>query len=104
MKRSVILLLLIVSVALLVSCLKDNGKSEMSDNSDSTNENMMTIFGTVCSADEALELSRKTDTVVFERQGCTSGNEVWDSFYQTVMSGFPQLFYVLIITFWTKSI
>ena len=85
MKRIVTLLLLMVSVMPLVSCSKDN----MSDGSNPTYRNIMTLWGTVCSADEALELSRKTDTVVFERQGCTSGNEVWDSFYQTVMSGSP---------------
>ena len=89
MKRIVTLLVVIVLVTLLASCAKNNGRKEMSDNGSSEGPDIRTIFGTVCSANEALDLSRKTDTVVFERQGCTSGNEVWDSFYQTVISGSP---------------
>ena len=80
MKRIVTLLLLMVSVMSLVSCSKYNVRVDMSDSSDPANQDIMTLWETVCSADRALELSRKTDTVVFERQGCTSGNEVWDSF------------------------
>ena len=47
------------------------------------------LFQTVCSADEALKLAKKTDTVVFEQQGCTSGREVWDSFFRSVSNGKP---------------
>lgn len=61
----------------------------MTDNSNSVGQDIKTVFETICSADEALEMSRKTNAVVFERQGCTSGNDVWDSFYQTVMIGSP---------------
>jgi len=89
MKRIVTLLLLIASVTVLVSCSKTTGGNEMSHNSNSVEQDTRTIFETVCSADEALELSRKTNTVVFERQGCTSGNDVWDLFYQTVTDGSP---------------
>ena len=89
MKRIVTLLLLIASVTVLVSCSKNTGGNEMPDNSNSEGKDIKTVFETICSADEALELSRKTNTVVFEQQGCTSGNDVWDSFYQTVTGGSP---------------
>lgn len=51
--------------------------------------NAESLFQTICSADEALELARKTDAVVFEGMRCTSGQEVWDAFYQTVSDGSP---------------
>lgn len=88
MKR-IFTLLLIVSVLLLVSCAEENKENELPESSDSAEQDIRTVFETVCPADEALELSRKTDTVVFERKGCTSGKNVWDSFYQTAMSGTP---------------
>lgn len=80
MKRIVTLLLLIASISVLVSCSKTNGGNEMTDNSNSVGQDIKTVFETICSADEALEMSRKTNTVVFERQGCTSGNDVWVRF------------------------
>ena len=89
MKRIVVLLLLIAAVTMLVSCSKATGGNEMSSCKNPEGQDIKTVFETVCSADEALELARKTDTVVFERQGCTSGNDVWDSFYQTVTDGSP---------------
>lgn len=89
MKRITTLLILIIGAMMLASCSDVKNENEISDRSDSSNQDINTIFETVCSAEEALELSRKTDTVVFENQGCTSGSEIWDSFYQTVMSGSP---------------
>lgn len=89
MKRIVILLLLIAAVTMLVSCSKATGGNEMSSSNNPEGQDIKTVFETVCSADEALELARKTDTILFERQGCTSGNDVWDSFYQTVTDGSP---------------
>ena len=44
-------------------------------------------FETMCSADEALELSRQTDTVIIEDLRCTSGKEVWSSFYNASSGG-----------------
>ncbi len=54
-----------------------------------SNQNLESIFQTVCSADDALELARDSGLPVFEQQGCTSGNEVWDTFFQTVSKGTP---------------
>ena len=45
------------------------------------------IFQTVCSADDALALARRSNVPVFEQRGCTSGKEVWDGFYQAVSRG-----------------
>lgn len=56
---------------------------------DDSNRNLESVFHTVCSADDALELARKSGLPVFERQGCTSGNEVWDTFFRTVSKGDP---------------
>ncbi len=69
---------MLLSVLLLVSC-KPNDQQKSID----------AIFQTVCSAEEALELARQTDTVVFEQQGCTSGNEVWNTFIQNVNAETP---------------
>lgn len=41
----------------------------------------------VCSADEALEWAKDTDTVVFEDGALTSGGAVWDGFYAAVEKG-----------------
>ena len=48
-----------------------------------------TLFRTVCSADEALELARESGAVVIERRGCTSGGEAWDDFFRTASGGSP---------------
>ncbi len=49
----------------------------------------VSLFDTICSADEALALSRGSETVVFEGMKCTSGNDLWNDFYQTVSDGKP---------------
>ena len=43
----------------------------------------------VCSADEALEWAKDTDTVVFEDGALTSGGGVWDDFYAAVGKNTP---------------
>ncbi len=45
------------------------------------------IFRTVTKADGALAVCKDTDVVVIEGSRCTSGKEVWDSFYAQVSSG-----------------
>lgn len=89
MKSSVLAALLILTAILPVSCTKNSGTNETSEHEGPADPEILKIFETVCPADEALELSRKTDTVVFEAQGCTSGKDIWDSFYQDVMNGSP---------------
>ncbi len=86
MKRTTAILLVALAVIMLVSCSAKNGRNKMADDSDQTLE---TIFQTVCSADDALDLARDSGLPVFERQGCTSGNEVWDTFFRTVSKGEP---------------
>ena len=43
-------------------------------------------FESVTSANEALELSKKSSVVVMEDGICTSGKEVWDEFYKDVQN------------------
>ncbi|MBR6351688.1 MAG: hypothetical protein IKR93_05140 [Firmicutes bacterium] len=86
MKRITAKLLVALTVVLLVSCSVNNGRNTVPGNSD---QDFESIFNTVCSADDALVLARESGLPVFERQGCTSGNEVWDSFFQTVSNGTP---------------
>lgn len=74
MKKFVRILLIIFFVIILSSCVKNKFES---------------VFQTVCSADDALELSKKTDTVVIEGQRCTSGKDVWDTFYETISNQSP---------------
>ena len=45
------------------------------------------LFEKVCTADEALELAKKTDTVVFEDINCTSGKKTWEDFCDAVSEG-----------------
>jgi len=75
----------------------DNENSEKCPADGVFNNSVGFLFGkrwgkrkaTVCSADDALELSKKTDTVVFEGLRCTSGSDVWDAFYQAVSNKSP---------------
>jgi hypothetical protein len=89
MRKAITILLMTFSIILLASCSENNGGNGMSNNSINANQSIESLFQMVCSADDALELSKKTSTVVFERRGCTSGNEVWDAFYQAVSSESP---------------
>ena len=47
------------------------------------------FWGQVCPADEALAWSKENEATVFEGMTCTSGKEVWDTFYETVTAGKP---------------
>lgn len=89
MKRGTAVILSILSIILLASCAQKNGGSAMPKGADPADQEIKRIFETVCSADEALALSRKSNAVVFETRGCTSGKETWDAFYRTAMSGSP---------------
>lgn len=86
MKRISAVLLAVPAVIVLASCSFHNGGNTMSGNS---GKDLESIFQTVCSADDALELAGKSDLPVFERQGCTSGKDAWDKFYETVSKGTP---------------
>ncbi len=72
---------------LLASC--SGSKGSEAGNDSSAHQSIEEIFQKVCSADEALELARNSDAVVFETQGCTSGKNVWDTFYEAVNSKSP---------------
>ena len=76
-KITAILLAALFALALAACSKSDAGKSAES------------LFGTVCSADEALKLAKDSDAVVFEERGCTSGKEAWDAFFAAVESGSP---------------
>ena len=75
MKKILLVLIIALSVISFCSCAReDNGVQEE-------------MFNKVMSADEALEMSMKTDTVVFEMKGCTSGQKVWDEFCAKTAKG-----------------
>lgn len=78
-----------LAVIMLASCSADKGNIGANTISNYTNQDPDTLFQTVSSADDALELARKSNMPVFELQGCTSGNETWDTFFQTVSNGTP---------------
>lgn len=80
MKKITAIALAALSVVLLAACAGRSGGNAMSDKE---------IFQTVCSADEALELARKSNLPVFETRGCTSGKETWDAFFRAVSGGAP---------------
>lgn len=80
MRKILIVLIIAMSVILFCSCSRED---------DSAREEMLNeeMFNKVMSADEALEMSLKTDTVVFEMKGCTSGQKVWDEFCEKTAKG-----------------
>ena len=88
MRKKIIAIIMLTafSVVTLTSCTK-NGTTD--GNRVNNKQNIESLFQTVCSADEALELAKKSDAVVFEDNSCTSGNEVWESFFQSVSSKSP---------------
>lgn len=75
MKRIIALIIIALAVMMLASCLK----KEKGGSGD--------LFNKVLSADEALAEAKKTDTVVLEDNGVTSGKDVWDSFYSKASKG-----------------
>ena len=76
----------VFAVAVLASCSANNVRDTTPDKSE---QDIGAVFQTVCSADEGLELARVSGLPVFERQGCTSGNDEWDKFFRTVSQGTP---------------
>ena len=88
MKRGIIAALAPVLAALLISCAH-TGKPDDTPEGAQSARSSNALFETVCSADEALSLARDADAVIFETQGCTSGNEIWEAFYQEVLRKQP---------------
>ena len=78
MKKAIAILLAALFAVTLAACSESNPE-----------ESAETLFLTVCSADEALQLAKDSGAVVFERRGCTSGKDVWDTFYAAVEKGSP---------------
>ena len=75
MKRIIALIIIALAVMMLASCIK----KEKGGSGD--------LFNKVLSADEALAEAKKTDTVVFEDSGVTSGKDVWESFCKKASKG-----------------
>ena len=71
MKKLIAMILIAMSIMTVTSCNKKSTK----------------LFESVMSADEALAEAKKTDTVVFEFEGVTSGKDVWDSFCEKTSKG-----------------
>ena len=89
MKRGIIVTILLLSSLLLMACSNNKEGDQVPDHTGPADSDIKTVFDTVCSADEALALAKETDTVVLESRGCTSGNDIWDTFYQTATGGKP---------------
>ncbi len=89
MKKEIAILVFAISAFLLVSCAGKDEGSEAAENKPQTKQELETLFEKRCSADEALSLSKASDTVVFETRGCTSGKETWDAFYKAAAEGKP---------------
>ena len=79
MKKVVILLVVVLLMAVVSSCTKEYNVD--------LDEAARTLFTTVCSADEALSASKQSNVVVIEGSKCTSGNDVWDTFFRQVSKG-----------------
>ena len=92
MKKIVCLLLVVLSVVMFAAC---TGKPEQTEKQAESHteapavdsgekQRLQQVLETVCSADEALELAKKSNAVVFETKGCVFGKETWDAFYEKV--------------------
>ena len=66
MRKTMIILLAVLAVVMLASCSVDKGNSEENTMSHNTNQDLEALFQTVCSADDALELARKSNIPVLE--------------------------------------
>ena len=82
MRKIIAVLLFICMLTALAAC---TGKK--TDTSAKDKAKMEELFQKVCSADEALKLSKESDVVVMEDLKCTSGKAVWDDFYESVSAG-----------------
>ena len=110
MRKTITVLMIAVFTIMLASCSGKSEKAEAAGETETANEaeaadeaeataeaetageageenSNEALFQTVCSADEALELAKNAGAVVFERQGCTSGKDVWDTFYHDASDG-----------------
>lgn len=76
MKKIFTILFVILMLGLCVSCKKESVRE-------------VSLFDTVCTADEALRVSKNGSAVVFEGMKCTAGDDIWDEFYQKVSRGKP---------------
>ena len=88
MKKIVCLLLVVLSVVMFAAC---TGKPEAPAVDSGEKQRLQQVLETVCSADEALELAKKSNAVVFETKGCVFGKETWDAFYEKVSKGAPAI-------------
>lgn len=109
MKKIVCLLLAALSVVMFAAC---TGKPEQTEKQAESHteapavdsgekQRLQQVLETVCSADEALELAKKSNAVVFETKGCVFGKETWDAFYEKVRKGAPAI--VLCANYYTLS-
>ena len=109
MKKIVCLLLVVLSVVMFAAC---TGKPEQTEKQAESHteapavdsgekQRLQQVLETVCSADEALELAKKSNAVVFETKGCVFGKETWDAFYEKVSKGAPAI--VLCANYYTLS-
>lgn len=91
MKKIITILLVALSITMSVACMKKSEESKMTQSSLSVFQAQAdeSLFQKVCSADEALAEAKKSNTVVFETHGCSSGKKVWKSFYDSVAAGTP---------------
>lgn len=76
MKKTFTMLFVILILGTCAACNTENVQN-------------MSLFHSVCNADEALKASKSGTVVVFEGMKCTAGNEFWEEFYQTASQGKP---------------
>ena len=84
MRKIIAVLLLICMLTTLAACA-----GKRTGTSSEEKAKMEELFTKVCTADEALKLSKESDVVVIEDLCCTSGKAVWDDFYKSVSAGKP---------------
>jgi hypothetical protein len=94
MRKSFCVLILILSIFLLFSCgtgnTPDSARETGPETASETKKNDGTaLFYEVCDADTALRLSVESNAVVIEQKGCTSGQETWDTFIDSVDKKLP---------------
>ena len=89
MKKKIAMFIFVLFALLSVSCAGKAEENEVTENKPQTKQELEALFEKLCSADEALSLSKATETVVFETRGCTSGKESWEAFYKAATEGKP---------------
>lgn len=90
-KKLISILIIALCFALLASCARKDKENTMDTKimARSAVTPVEHLLTKVCPADDALALAKAADVVVFEFKGCTSGQEVWDAFYQKVSNNEP---------------